>query len=335
MAPERSTAAVAPAVLPQWARDILACPRCRAPLCHAGRTFRCARCGTVGRWDNGLARFDIATHDPAIAWYESIGGTRFHERMQIAYTMSALDAPVYHSFLERVRPGRQDSVIVDLGAGDGRNTLPWLAWGCQRVIAVDAVPASLARLRAHVCERRAQWLHNVLLIQADARRLPLVTGSVACTTAIETLYYLNEDYAAGLAECRRILDSDGRLLTAERSWEGALLTHLLYGGVAAFCQLAAGRDVWDGEPGHPVRSRSFTEAELRAALEKSGFVILESAGAPVFSVVLGYLRGQGEIGAGDDIYRPQVDECLRALARHGTMRKAHVMIARPAGGARQ
>ena len=325
-------AAVAPAVLPAWAHDVLVCPGCRAPLVHAAGRFHCPRCGEMGRWEGGIAHFAVATNDPSIAWYESVGGARFHERVQIPYTMSALDTPIYHSFLERVRPESLDSVVVDLGAGDGRNTLPWLAWGYERVTAVDAVAASLARLRALLCAQHPQWLKRVLLVQADARHLPLASECAARTIAIETLYYLNEDYALGLSECRRSLDSDGLLLTAERAWEGALLTHLLYGGVAAFCQLAGSRDVQDGEPGHLVRSRSFTESEVRAALAAAGFVVLESAGVPVFSVVLGYLRGQGKIGAGDEARRVQVDQCLHALVHQGTLRKAHVMIARPRAG---
>jgi SAM-dependent methyltransferase len=333
--PPAQAAAVVPSAPPAWARAVLACPGCRAPLSSAGNSFQCPRCGAVGRWEDGVARFPTPEDDPSITWYESVGGTRFHERMQIPFTMSALDAPVYHSFLEQVRPGRLDSVIVDIGAGDGRNTLPWLAWGYERVIAVDAIAASLARLRAGLMDQHPQWLNRVLLVQADMRRLPLVTGSAARAVAIETLFYLNEDYPLGLAECRRILDSDGVLLTAERAWEGALLTHLLYGGVAAFCQLANSRDVWDGEPGHLVRSRSFTEREVQAALAAAGFAVLHTAGVPLFSVVFGYLRGQGKIPAGAEIHRRQVDECLQALARQGALRKAHVLSARPAGGAQR
>jgi ubiquinone/menaquinone biosynthesis C-methylase UbiE len=325
---------VAPAVLPAWAGEVLACPHCHSALGHDGCVCLCPRCGEVGRWEGGIARFAVEADDPSIAWYQSVGGAHFQERMQIPFTMSALDTPVYHSFLEQVRPGRLDAVIVDLGAGDGRNTLPWLTWGYRQVIAVDAVAASLLRLRAYLCAQYPEWLGRVLLVQADVRRLPLATGSAACAVAIETLNYLNEDYRSGLDESRRILDPQGVLLTAERAWEGALLIHLLYGGVGAFCQLAAGRDVWDGEPGHLVRSRSFTEPELRAALEAAHFAVLQSAGVPVFSVVLGYLRGQGKISGSDEVHRAAVDDCLRALAHHGTLRKAHVMVAQPTGGER-
>jgi len=335
MAHEVNMLAAPPAsALPAWATGLLACPQCHAPLCYTPPVFRCRDCGEVGRWQDGSACFAVGDDDPAIAWYQSVGGTRFCERVQIPYTMSSLDTPVYHSYLACVRPDRRTSVLLDLGAGDGRNTLPWLSWGYERIVAVDAIAESLARLRARVRDEYPASLENVLLIQADLRRLPLVSGSVARAIAIETLFYLNEDYAAGLAECRRVLEPGGLLLTAERSWEGALLTHLLYGGVEALCQLAKSRDVWDGEPGHRVRSRSFTEEELCAELARAGFVVLEKRGVPVVSVVLGYLRGQGAIAAADETYLPQVRQCLQMLAEQGAMRKAHVVTARPAPEAR-
>jgi SAM-dependent methyltransferase len=319
---------------PAWATGLLACPRCHAPLRFAPPVLCCGDCGEVGHWEDGIACFDVPDNDPSIAWYQSVGGTRFHERTQIPQTMSSLDTPIYHSYLAGVRPDCRKSVIVDLGAGDGRNTLPWLSWGYERIVAVDAVAASLARFRAHLSEEHPEWLEHVLLVQADVRRLPLISGGVARAIAIETLYYLNEDYAAGLAECRRVLDSGGLLLTAERSWEGALLTHLLYGGVEALCQLAESRDVWDGEPGHRVRSRSFTEDELCAELARAGFAVLARKGVSVLSVVLGYLRGQGAITAANETYLPQVRQCLQMLAEQGAMRKAHVVTARPVTGDR-
>lgn len=335
MGRELDTLPTAPeCTLPFWAGELLACPQCRGPLAYVTSALRCGQCGEVGHYQDGIAQFNVTDNDPSIAWYHSVGGTRFCERAQIPYTMSSLDTPVYHSYLARVRPDRLTSVLLDLGAGDGRNTLPWLSWGYERIVAVDAIAESLARLQARVRDEYPASLENVLLIQADLRRLPLVSGSVARAIAIETLFYLNEDYAAGLAECRRVLEPGGLLLTAERSWEGALLTHLLYGGVEALCQLAKSRDVWDGEPGHRVRSRSFTEEELCAELARAGFVVLEKRGVPVLSVVLGYLRGQGAIAAADETYLPQVRQCLQMLAEQGAMRKAHVVTARPAPEAR-
>jgi ubiquinone/menaquinone biosynthesis C-methylase UbiE len=319
---------------PAWTASVLACPACHATLADDGSLLRCCRCGDVGQWRDGIVCFGVPADDPSIAWYESVGGTRFHERAQIGYTMSSLDTPVYHHYLESVRPEHQSSVIVDLGAGDGRNVEPWLRWGYRRVVAVDAIASSLVRFRTRMCKEHPEWLDRVLLIQADVRRLPLVTGSAACATAIETLIYLNEDYGRGLVECRRVLTAGGRLLSAERCWEGALLIHLLYGGVKALCQLSASRDAWDGEPGHLVRSRSFTEEELLTEFARAGFEVLETKGVPVLSVVLGYLRGQNKLSGDDEAYLPQVRQCLQVLAERGALRKAHVVIARPVSGER-
>lgn len=317
---------------PAWATEVLACPACRSPLSRQESSLRCARCETAGRWDAGIARFGVQDQDPSIAWYEAAGGTCFQDRAQIPYTMSSLDTPVYHSYLQRNQPGSSRDIVVDLGAGDGRNTLPWLAWGYERVVAVDAVVASLARLRTHLLHEHPDWLERVLLVQADVRRLPLASASVTLAVAVETLYYLNEDYALGLGECRRILREDGRLLTAERCWEGALLIHLLYGGVPALCQLADSRDVWDGPADRRVRSRCFTEKELRGELSRAGFEVLETKGVSVLSVVLGYLRGAGCLNAVDEKRQPQVRQCLQMLADRGALRKAHVILARPTRG---
>lgn len=317
------------AAAPAWATRLLACPHCRAPLSPAADVFTCTRCGEVGHWCDGIACFGASTDDPSVAWYESVGGTNFHERIQIPFTMSSLETPIYHAFLRVVRPSDPSAVIVDLGAGDGRNTEPWLAWGYQRVIAVDAIAASLGRLRDRVRSAHPEWLDRLLLVQSDLRRVPLATGSVGLALAIEALYYLNEDYARGLSECRRILDSSGLLLTSERSWEGALLTHLLYGGVPALCRLRDNRDVWDGEPGEGVRSRCFTEEELLTALRDAGFTPLECKGVPALAVVLGYLRGQNRLSADDEAYLPQVRACLQTLAERGTLRRTHVVVARP------
>jgi SAM-dependent methyltransferase len=319
----------APAPLPTWAARLLACPDCHAALAPVGDVFRCTRCGDIGRLQDGIASFAIRADDASVAWYQSVDGTHFHERMQIPYTMSSLETPVYHSYLRAQRPPDLASAIVDLGAGDGRNTEPWLTWGYQRVIAVDAIAASLARLRDRLRAAHPEWLSRVALVQSDLRHVPLATGSVDLALAIEALCYLNEDYSTGLAECRRLLHPAGLLLTSERAWEGALLTHLLYGGVAALCQLSSSRDVWDGPSGHLVRTRAFTEEELLAEFQDAGFQVLEVKSVPVLSMVLGYLRGQGRLAADDQAHLPKVRECLQTLAERGTLRRTHVIVARP------
>src|SRR5262249_2024385 len=98
-------------------------------------------------WSEGILKVDVVDSDPTIQWYESQGGADFQDRMQIPFTMTSLDTPLYHEILENERPADADAVVIDVGAGDGRNTLPFLKWGYRRVVAVEPVRASLVRLR--------------------------------------------------------------------------------------------------------------------------------------------------------------------------------------------
>jgi SAM-dependent methyltransferase len=309
---------------------VFGCPTCHGGLTESAGALRCERCGEVGRWDQGIACFEVQTEDPAIHWYQSVGGTHFHERTQLSFTMSALDTPVYHGYLAQLKPASVTSLIVDIGAGDGRNTEPWLAWGYQRVVAIDAIASSLRRLQNRLSREHPEWLEHLLFVQCDARRIPLADGAADLVLAIETLAYLNEDYGLGLRECRRILKNRSRLLLSERDWEAGLLTRLFYGGVSAMCALGDSRDLLDGPEGNLVRSRTFTEDELLTALTEAGLASVERKGMPLLSLALGYLRGQGRIGPADRAGLPQVVERLRKLGQQGRLRRTHVVVAEPA-----
>src|SRR5262249_59788012 len=104
-----------------------------------------------------------------------------------------------------VRGENLDALILDVGGGDGRNAVPWLRWGFRRLVVVDPVRAALARLRARLAVDNPDWLDRVLLIEADARHLPLRERCAERVQAIEALAYLNEDYSSGLSEGIRLL----------------------------------------------------------------------------------------------------------------------------------
>jgi SAM-dependent methyltransferase len=283
--------------------------------------------GIAAAWRDGILRYGDSRGDPAIEWYEAKGGTSFAERTHIPYTMSSLDTPIYHELLARLRPNDPLALIVDVGAGDGRNTLPFLEWGCKRVIAVDPVRASLCRLRTqadHLCPDAEERL---LLVQADARRLPLLSECALLVLAIESLYYLNDDHALGLAECARLLGPAGRLLLSDRAWEGGLFTGLLYGGISELLRVGEGRSLRDGLAETPVQTRLFTEDELVKAVTAAGLQVTQVGGLSILSVVLGYIRGQGRISQADEQYLPDVIDLLKKLGKTEVARRAHVVVA--------
>jgi SAM-dependent methyltransferase len=206
--------------LPTWTHEILVNPKTRLPIVEEDDRLIASDGDLAGTIVEGVACFPISTTDRSIEFYRDVGGARFHERASVPYSMSALDTDVYHGYLAELRSHNLDAIIVDVGGGDGRNVLPWLHWGFRRIVVVDPVRAALARLRARLGADQPDWLDRVLLIEADARRLPLRDRCAERVQAIEALAYLNEDYSSGLSECIRLLADGGRLPVADRDYEG-------------------------------------------------------------------------------------------------------------------
>jgi SAM-dependent methyltransferase len=291
--------------------------------------------GTASRAEDGILEGGLPKEDPGIQWYEAKGGARFEERGKVAFAMSSLETPLYHDWLRAHRPEDREAVIVDVGAGDGRNSLPFLEWGFRRLVAVEPIRPALLRLRERVRGAHDDADDRLVLARCDARQLPLRSASADLVLAIESLYYLNEDHDVGLAECARILRPGGRLLLASRTWEGALFSSLLYGSVGEMLRVAAGRSLWDGPPGSQVRSRVFTEEELRKAVADVGLKVVECKGLSLLALLLGYLRGLGRVSEGDSECLPAITDLLRHLEQSGAAHRALLVVAcrqGPAGG---
>ena len=212
--------------LPPWVYDLLISPRTGSRLREDNGRLIATDGEVAGNIADSIACFPIATTDRSIEFYRDVGGAHFHERAAVPYAMSALDAEVYHGYLAELRPDDLDAVVLDVGGGDGRNAVPWLRWGFRRVVVVDPVRDALARLRERLAAEHADWLNRVLLIEADARQLPLRERCADRVQAIESLAYLNGDYSSGLVECTRVLADGARLLVADRDYEGGQLARL-------------------------------------------------------------------------------------------------------------
>ena len=312
--------------IPEWGWEVLARPG-GGPLRCEGGILRAAD-QPIGRIDQGILRFNMPSGDPSTEYYRTIGGAHFHERSAVPYAMTALDTPVYHDYLREFAPDDHDILVVDVGGGDGRNAIPWLQWGFRRVVVVDSTAAALSRFRTRILAENRQWIERLLLIECDARALPLADSTADRVQAIEALYYLNEDYEKGLAQCRRVKRPRARLLLADRSHEGALLTRLLYyGGVRAMLETVRSREMWDGEDGHRVRTRYFAREELHALVAAQGFEIVETGGISAFSLLLSFLSKLDRLGSESDAQLAPTLQLLISLAHTGCCSRCHVVIA--------
>lgn len=318
--------------LPEWAAALLADPQTGGQLMQRGSRLVAPDDRSVAEIVGGIVRWPLDTRDQSIEFYRGVGGAKFHERSSVAFAMSTLDTPIYHGYLAELRgDALPDAVILDVGGGDGRNATPWLNWGFRRVIVLDPVYAALQRLRARIAEDHSEWLDRLLLIEGDARRIPLRTGCADRVLTIEALAYLNDDYEAGLRECKRALAPNGALLVADRDYEAGLITRLLYdGGIAGMLEQGGRNFVLDGDGTRSIRSRCFRSRELAQVIERNGLAIMAQHGVSALSLLLGYLRNTGQLNDSDEVLVPQVHALLTDLGRSGTMFRSHVVLARHA-----
>jgi ubiquinone/menaquinone biosynthesis C-methylase UbiE len=314
-------------ILPCWALDILACPVCHGTLEIIKDDFYCKKCNKVGSWKQGIAWFTVSDNDSSILWYDAKGGTDFQQRTKIHFTMSSLDAVSYHDLLFQYKPISKFSFIADVGSGDGRNTLPWVRDGYNRIIAIDPIADSLKNLRIAALSCHDDASNNLLLIRADARFLPLKDQAIDLALAIESLAYLNDDYQHGLNQCARVLKRNALLIVSETSREGSLIFALLYGGVKQFTSMQGERFVHDGPVESPVKHLIFTENELLERIRQAELTPVHICGLSLLSIIFGYLRGRGEIIKESDRYLPIVNAMLNELRDSGTAYRTHIVIA--------
>ncbi|MFC7210607.1 class I SAM-dependent methyltransferase [Natronoarchaeum sp. GCM10025321] len=111
---------------------------------------------------------------------------------------------------------RQGGIGLDLGCGNGRHAEA-LTDHTERVLGLDVSRGLLETAR----KRRTERSFNVDLIQGDASRLPLSTGSVDLAVYVATLHHLPDraTRVASLDELARVLAADGSALVS--AWSTA------------------------------------------------------------------------------------------------------------------
>ena len=101
-----------------------------------------------------------------------------------------------------------DAVVADLGCGTGETTAG-LAPFAAKVIGVDASPEMLKAAR-----RRVGRMDHVQLKRGELSALPIDDGSCDAALCVLALSYA-DDPAAAVAEMRRILKNNGRLVIVD------------------------------------------------------------------------------------------------------------------------
>ncbi len=116
--------------------------------------------------------------------------------------------------------------VVDVGCGLGDKTCAAVAAGARDAVGIDVDPEKLARAKA--LARRA-GAGEVRFAVGSAARLPLADDSRDVVLLLETIEHV-DDPAEVLAECRRVLRKEGRLVVTfppyRSPWGAHLFQHV-------------------------------------------------------------------------------------------------------------
>lgn len=138
---------------------------------------------------------------------------RWDERVEAWEEVAATAAfrAIRDRIVELAEP-RADDLVVDLGAGTGLLALA-VAPRVRELVAVDISERMLNRLDDTAA---AEGIHNVELLAADLRRLPLEDESATLVVSNYAFHHLDDvGKELALAEARRILRPGGRLVICD------------------------------------------------------------------------------------------------------------------------
>ena len=167
------------------------------------------------------------------------------------------DPQVLARVVELASP-KSECRALDVGTGSGHTAFA-LAPHVAFVVGVDLTPQMLGEARKLRKEHRAR---NVEFAVADAHRMPFSTRAFDLITCRRAAHHFS-DIVAALAEMRRVLEKEGRIVIDDRSvpeddFVDACMNEL---------------DRYHDES----HVRQYRASEWRRMLEKSGFVVVEEA----------------------------------------------------------
>lgn len=183
--------------------SILACPQCSGELRQARAELICGRCGTVGKWVEGLPCFS----DPSYYWGE-VSREEMNQVLRLASDVGwevAVERVIQESSLRRYicDPRRADfqflwnlpptASVLDIGAGWGAISSE-LGRRFARVVAVEGVLERARFIRTRMEQLRRQ---NVVVVCADFLRLPLAPHQFDAVVLNGVLEWVGMNSTAG------------------------------------------------------------------------------------------------------------------------------------------
>lgn len=179
--------------------DLLACPRCKAPLSSRGEGFLCEGCGVSYPVEGGVVLLSGSV--PEAKTEATVA--------QFGASWTAFDhMEGYHEaqFRDWIAPLSPESfrgrVVLEAGCGKGRHTRAVASWGAEAVFAVDLSEA------VYIAARHNADRPEATFVRANLLELPFGPDTFDVAFCVGVLHHL-EDPQGGLAELWRVLKPGG------------------------------------------------------------------------------------------------------------------------------
>lgn len=216
---------------------------------------------------------------------EEVGGTNIQELESDKTSLPFWEKEYYYGRIKKyLKDVDKDSIILDVGCGDGRFTEMVLEMGFTNVFSLDSNINSLRRLKGRLGNKGT--LSNVKIVHGDVLDMPFESNSFDVVLSIGVLYYLNEKYENGLKEIKRCMDGGGRLLETEPDKVGNAIKAILFDGVDRFIEVSRNNRFLEYFSGDPVELRCFGEDEIREIYQCIGFSLIDQESIPLIPSLL-------------------------------------------------
>lgn len=240
------------------------------------------------------------------------------EHLHLAYW----ETPYFYEVIERLLKefDVDNSIIADIGCGDGRFTELLIRLGFKKIIATDVDMRSLESLEKHLI--KTCNIDKVLLIHTEVENIPVKNEICDAVLCIDVLYYINDSYIKGLKELHRLLKKGADLINSEPDLEGAIYKSVFFETMDDVYENYFNRIFKEERGDTNYKFRLFSEQDMMDILSGNGFVVKDKHGLSLFPSIVRIMMVRGQIKKEDLAkYENRLREVMDYLNVNGKLHK--------------
>ncbi|MFL2983115.1 MAG: class I SAM-dependent methyltransferase [Candidatus Neomarinimicrobiota bacterium] len=259
--------------------SFLYCPECEKQLEIKNEKLKCDKCEYLLIKNKNIWTSEDTLELGYKDWQKS-DGTRLRERSKSKFSTSKFESIYYNKIIHNsLKYLKDNSIILELGAGDGRFTN--MLQANHFVIVNDINFQSLLRYSNISTDNS-----RLLFICCSFEKLPIKKNSLDLITAIECLYYSNDKFEDIFRNLFKLLITNGLFLDSEPLIDGIIIYNLInkdFKGLSLNLDNNLKHEIIDKSA---FPARVFSKTELKNIYNSNGAEIIIEKNIPLFFSIL-------------------------------------------------